>query len=64
LYEWDIRLIEDIDKISGDVAALQSAITDQNRTELPTRIRAAAATIQDFNTLFDKRIEVIGGVGV
>ena len=64
LYEWDLRLIEDIDKISGDVAALQSAITDQNRTELPTRIRAAATTIQDFNTLFDKRIEVIGGVGV
>ncbi len=64
LYEWDLRLIEDIDKIKGEVTALQSAITAQNRTELPTRLRSAAATIQDFNTVFDKRIEVIGGVGV
>lgn len=64
LYEWDLRLLEDIDKIRGEVTSLQSAITAQNKAELPTRLRSAVSTIQEFNTVFDKRIEVIGGVGV
>lgn len=64
LYEWDLRLIEDIDKIKGEVTALQSTITAKDRAELPTRLRSVVATIQDFNIVFDKRIEVIGGVGV
>jgi hypothetical protein len=64
LYEWDLRLLEDIDKIKSEAAALQSAVNAENRVELKKQLRAVATIIQDFNTTFDKRIEVIGGVGV
>ncbi|MDI6708758.1 MAG: hypothetical protein QME47_06725 [Candidatus Thermoplasmatota archaeon] len=64
LYEWDLQLLSDIDKIRAEVAGLERAILGGSRSELPLRLRAVNDVLQDFNMTFDKRIEIIGGIGV
>lgn len=64
LYEWDLQLLSDIDKIKSEVGGLQNALLGSDKGELSSHLRAVGTVMQDFNMTFDKRIEAIGGVGV
>jgi hypothetical protein len=43
---------------------LQTAVLAGNKREAPALMRAVNNIVQDFNTTFDKRFEVISGVAV
>lgn len=64
LYEWDLQLLNDIDKIRAEVASLQNAVLGSDKGELSSHLRSVGTVMQDFNMTFDKRLEVISGVGV
>jgi hypothetical protein len=64
LYEWDLELLSDINTMKLKVEELQTAVLAGNKREAPALMRAVNNIVQDFNTTFDKRFEVISGVGV
>jgi hypothetical protein len=64
LYEWDLELLSDINTMKLKVEELQTAVLAGNKREAPALMRAVNNIVQDFNTTFDKRFEVISGVAV
>ncbi|MDI6885085.1 MAG: hypothetical protein QMD22_01805 [archaeon] len=64
LYEWDLQLLRDIATIKSKVEELQGVILAGNKREVPTLMRAVNNIVQDLNATFDKRFEIISGVGV
>jgi hypothetical protein len=64
LYEWDLELLRDINTVKLKVEELQTAILGGNKKDVPALMRAVTNIVQDFNTTFDKRFEVISGVNV
>jgi len=64
MYEWDLNLLSDIDKISDSVGLLQTTITSGNTTEIGQKIKEVEEDIKEFNSLFDMRIETIANLGV
>ncbi|MEW6070885.1 MAG: hypothetical protein AB1485_09730 [Candidatus Thermoplasmatota archaeon] len=64
LYEWDLQLLDDVDKIRSEAVGLQNAVLGGNSSEISARLRTVNNVLQDFNMTFDKRIEIISGIGV
>jgi hypothetical protein len=64
MYEWDLNLIDDIDKISGTVSALQTTIGSGDVKAISKHIDEVEADIREFNLLFDKRIQTIANLGI
>lgn len=64
MYEWDLSLISDIDKISNTVTALQSTIDSGEGKAISMGIKEVESSIRAFNTLFDRRIQTIANLGI
>jgi hypothetical protein len=64
LYDWDLNLIDDIQKISESVSILQSTIGSGDATAIGGKIGDVEEDIREFNSLFDKRIQTIANLGV
>jgi hypothetical protein len=64
MYEWDLNLISDIEKLSNSVNSLETTIGTGNTTEINQKINDVESDIRDFNSLFDKRIQTIADLGV
>jgi hypothetical protein len=64
MYEWDLHLISDIQKLSETVVSLQSTISSGDTGAISKKMTEVEENIRDFNSLFDKRIETIANLGV
>jgi predicted nucleic acid-binding Zn-ribbon protein len=64
MYEWDLHLISDIQKLSDAVSVLQSTIKSGDTGAIGKRIEDVEEDIREFNSLFDRRIETIVKLGV
>ena len=64
MYEWDLFLLNDIDKIRESIDSLRSAVLKSNSYEMKTCLRDVETIIQRFNSLFNTRREKIAGLGV
>jgi len=64
MYEWDLHLISDIQKLFGIVSVLQSTISSGEAGAIKKKIDEVEEDIREFNSLFDKRIETIANLGV
>lgn len=62
LYEWDLGLIDDIDRIQNAVNALDSVISTNVWEDVSQGIDSAIKSLEDFNALFEKRREAIAGL--
>ena len=64
MYEWDLNLISDIEKLSNAVNSLEAKIGGGDTAEINQKINDVENDIRAFNSLFDKRIETIADLGV
>lgn len=64
LYEWDLNLLSEIEKLGQAVDTLQSAINTANTAEIGEKIDTVEADIRVFNDLFDKRVETIANLTI
>lgn len=64
MYEWDLNLISDIEKISNAVNTLQATINAGNTADINRKINEVENDIRAFNSLFDRRIQTIADLGV
>jgi hypothetical protein len=64
MYEWDLSLLADMEKIAGSVADLQSIISQGKADVISQKINLVETEIRNFNTLFDKRIQTIANLGI
>lgn len=64
MYEWDLNLISDIEKLSNSVNSLQTTIGTGNTTDINQKINDVENEIRAFNSLFDKRVQTIADLGV
>lgn len=64
MYEWDLNLISDIEKISNAVNSLQATINTGNTADINQKINEVENDIRAFNSLFDTRIQTIADLGV
>ena len=64
MYEWDLNLISDIEKLSNSVNSLETTIGTGNTTEINQKINDVENEIRTFNSLFDKRVQTIADLGV
>ena len=64
MYEWDLNLITDIEKLSSSISDLQSTINQGNSDAIGKKIDDVENEIRTFNSLFDKRIKTIGNLGI
>jgi hypothetical protein len=64
IYEWDLHLIADIDKLSETVTLLQSTISSGDTKAINSRMNEVEEDIREFNSLFDKRIQTIANLGI
>lgn len=64
MYEWDLNLIADIEKLSGSISDLQSTINQGNSDAIGKKINDVETEIRTFNSLFDKRIKTIANLGI
>ena len=62
LYEWDLKLLDDIGELDYIATSLRNAIgMDKDFKDI---MRAMESKLIDFNQLFDKRIQIISKVDV
>jgi hypothetical protein len=64
MYEWDLNLISDIERLSNSVNSLETTIGTGKATEINQKINDVENEIRAFNSLFDKRIQTIADLGV
>lgn len=64
MYEWDLHLISDINKLSETVSVLQSTIGSKDAGAIAKKMDEVEEDIREFNSLFDKRIQTIANLGV
>lgn len=64
MYEWDLHLLSDIQKLSDTVSLLQSTISSGDAGAIGKKIEEVEEDIREFNSLFDRRIETIAKLGV
>ena len=64
MYEWDLHLISDINKLSETVTVLQYTIGSKDTGAIAKKIDEVEEDIREFNSLFDKRIQTIANLGV
>jgi hypothetical protein len=64
MYEWDLNLISDIEELSKSVGSLQATIGSGDASQISQVIGQVESEIREFNSLCDKRIEVIASLGV
>lgn len=64
MYEWDLSLLDNIEKIKQSIESLRSAVLNNNSSDMRTCLLDIDTTIQQFNVLFDTRREKIAGLGV
>jgi len=64
MYEWDLNLISDIEKLSNAVGSLQATISGGNTAEINQKINDVENDIRAFNSLFDNRVQTIANLGV
>jgi archaellum component FlaC len=64
MYEWDLDLIDDIEKLLNAVVSLESAIGSGNTTDITKKINDMEGEIRAFNSLFEKRVQTIADLGV
>ena len=64
MYEWDLNLITDIEKLSSSISDLQSTINQGNSDAIGKKIDDVENEIRTFNSLFDKRIKTIANLGI
>jgi hypothetical protein len=64
MYEWDLNLIADIEKLSSSISDLQSTINQGNSDAIGKKIDDVENEIRTFNSLFDKRIKTIANLGI
>lgn len=59
LYEWDLGLIQNIDKILSQVESLKEVISRKDNNQTLSSLEDIQSVIDEFNNLFSKRIETI-----
>ncbi|MDY6966743.1 MAG: hypothetical protein SVM80_12405 [Halobacteriota archaeon] len=59
LYEWDLGLIDNIDRILKQVTSLQDIISGKEKKQTLTSLGDIRSAIDNFNSLFSKRVETI-----
>ncbi len=64
MYEWDLNLISDIERLSNSVNILETTIGTGKAPEINQKINDVENEIRAFNSLFDKRIQTIADLGV
>jgi hypothetical protein len=64
MYEWDLGLLENMEKIAGSVSELQSIINQGKADVISQKINDVENEIRNFNSLFDKRIQTIANLGI
>jgi len=62
MIEFDSQLIEDAESLMAEVAAFKVEVTKGEAKNSKERIQAITDKIEEFETIFDKRHEAIGGV--
>lgn len=63
MYEWDLDLIDDIERLLNAVVSLQSAVSSGKTAEIDHKINDMEGEIRAFNTLFDRRVQTIADLG-
>lgn len=62
MIEFDSQLIEDAESLMAEVAAFKVEVTKGEAKNSKERIQAITDKIEEFETIFDKRHEAVGGV--
>ena len=64
MYEWDLGLIGEMEKIANTVTDLQSTISQGKADIISQKINDVENEIRNFNSLFDKRIQTIANLKI
>lgn len=64
LYEWDLSLLENIEKIQQKIKNLKEFLKNNNKDKISRILLEISSEISAFNQLFDKRISIIADLEV
>jgi hypothetical protein len=64
LYEWDLRLIDNIDDLKKSVNLFQSTINSGDMNTMKQEMSNIIVKLNDFTELFEKRREAIAGLRI